>query len=56
MKILVLGAAGAMAQVTIRDLLESPGVDKIGVADISLEKAKSVTAALERRKIGSDFN
>ena len=51
MKILVLGTAGAMAQVIIRDLLESPGVDKIGVADISLEKAKSVTAHLNDARL-----
>ena len=32
MKVVVLGGAGAMAQVVIRDLLESPDVETIGVA------------------------
>jgi saccharopine dehydrogenase (NAD+, L-lysine-forming) len=35
-----------MAQVTIRDLLESPGVEKIGVADLRLEQAKAAAASL----------
>lgn len=44
-KVLVLGGGGAMAQVTIRDLLRS-GVDKVGVADINLPKARTTAEAL----------
>jgi hypothetical protein len=32
LKVIVLGGAGAMAQFIIRDLLESPNVETIGVA------------------------
>ncbi len=36
-----------MAQVTIRDLLESPGVEKVGVADLDFSKVQRVTKALK---------
>ncbi len=35
-----------MAQVTIRDLLESPGVEKVGVADLDLLKVQRVVKEL----------
>ena len=41
MRVFVLGGYGAMAQATARDLLESPGVDRVGIAGRSAEKAKA---------------
>jgi lysine 6-dehydrogenase len=41
MKILVLGGYGAMAQATVPDLLQSPGVERVGIAGRNLEKAKA---------------
>ncbi len=41
MKVLILGGYGAMAQSTVPDLLESPGVERVGIAGRSLEKAKA---------------
>ncbi len=46
MKILVLGAAGAMARVAVHDLLDSEGVERIGLADISLEKVREEASVL----------
>jgi saccharopine dehydrogenase (NAD+, L-lysine-forming) len=46
MKIIVLGGAGAMAQVIIRDLLESPDVQTVGVADVDYEAAKRAVSEL----------
>lgn len=46
MKVAVLGGAGAMAQVIVRDLVESRGVDSVGVADINIESAERFVAAL----------
>ncbi len=41
MKVLILGGYGAMAQSTVPDLLESPGVQRVGIAGRNLEKAKA---------------
>ncbi len=46
MKVLVLGGAGAMAQVTIRDLLENSNVDKVGIADLRVEHAQVAARTL----------
>jgi len=46
MKVLVLGGAGAMAEVTVRDLLESVGVERVGVADLNYEKASAAARRL----------
>ncbi len=46
MKIVVLGGAGAMAQVIVRDLLESSEVDAIGVADVNFEAASRAVSLL----------
>lgn len=40
MKILLLGAAGAMAKVIVRDLLDSQGVQSIGLADIDIARVR----------------
>ncbi|MEM2917591.1 MAG: saccharopine dehydrogenase C-terminal domain-containing protein [Candidatus Bathyarchaeia archaeon] len=42
MKILVLGGAGAMGMVTVRDLAESPHVSEVVIGDSNIEKAKQV--------------
>ena len=41
MKVLILGGYGAMAQSTVPDLLESPGVQRVGIAGRNLDKAKA---------------
>ena len=41
MEVLILGGYGAMAQSTVPDLLESPGVERVGIAGRNLEKAKA---------------
>ncbi len=46
MKILVLGAAGAMARVIVRDLLDSEGVDRIGLADLNFDRVKAEATRL----------
>ncbi|HYR81621.1 MAG TPA: saccharopine dehydrogenase NADP-binding domain-containing protein [Thermoplasmata archaeon] len=45
MKVLILGGYGAMAQSTVPDLLASPGVERVGIAGRSAEKAKTFAAA-----------
>ena len=40
MEVLVLGGYGAMAQSTIPDLLESPDVERVGIAGRNAQKAK----------------
>jgi saccharopine dehydrogenase (NAD+, L-lysine-forming) len=41
MEVLVLGGYGAMAQSTVPDLLESPDVERVGIAGRSLTRAKA---------------
>lgn len=41
MEIAVLGGYGAMAQVIVRDLMESPNVEKVAICGRSLKKAQS---------------
>lgn len=52
MKIVVLGA-GAMGQVTIRDLVESPSVTSVLVADLSLERANELKDQLKSSKVNT---
>ena len=47
MEVLVLGGYGAMAQATVRDLLESPGVERVGIGGRSLGKAKAFAHGLK---------
>jgi len=47
MEVLVLGGYGAMAQATVRDLLESPGVERVGIGGRSLGKAKAFAERLK---------
>jgi lysine 6-dehydrogenase len=46
MKVLVLGGAGAMAQVAIRDLLLTNQVEEVGVADLHFESAEAAAKNL----------
>ncbi len=46
MRVLVLGGYGMMAQSTVRDLLESKGVERVGIAGRSGEKAKAFAKVL----------
>lgn len=50
MKIVVLGA-GAMGQVTIRDLCESPAVTDVLIADLSLERVEALKAQFNKSKL-----
>lgn len=45
MKVLILGGYGAMAQATVPDLLQSPGVERVGIAGRNLAKAKAFAKA-----------
>ncbi len=47
MRIIVLGGAGAMARVTVRDLLASGDVKAVGVADVDVARAKQAVARLK---------
>lgn len=49
-KIVVLGA-GAMGQVTIRDLCESSEVKEVLIADLSLERAEALKAQFKAEKL-----
>jgi saccharopine dehydrogenase (NAD+, L-lysine-forming) len=46
MKILVLGGAGAMAKVAVRDLLDNRAIDRVGIADLKLERVREVAESL----------
>ncbi|MDA4121096.1 MAG: saccharopine dehydrogenase NADP-binding domain-containing protein [Thaumarchaeota archaeon] len=41
-----MGAAGAMARVSVRDLLASEGVERIGLADLKLDRVREVSDKL----------
>lgn len=41
MEVLILGGYGAMAQSTVPDLLESPGVERVGIAGRNAQKAQA---------------
>ena len=51
MKILVLGGAGAMGTVTVRDLAESPDVSNVIVGDVSIEKANQLKSLVGSEKV-----
>jgi len=51
MKILVLGGAGAMGTVTVRDLTESPDVTEVIVGDVSIERANQLKSLVGSEKI-----
>ena len=51
MRILVLGDAGAMARVAVRDLLDSEGVQRVGLADLNLEKVREISDGLHDDRV-----
>lgn len=55
MKILVLGGAGAMGQVIVRDLCESDPVQDIVIADFNLDKAEELKARLSSNRLSTAF-
>ncbi len=50
-KIVVLGGAGAMGQVIVRDLAEFSGYDAIVIADFNLQKANELKNSLKSKKL-----
>jgi len=48
-RIAVLGGAGAMGQVIVRDLVESKDVDKVVIADFNQDRAKELASAVGPR-------
>jgi saccharopine dehydrogenase-like NADP-dependent oxidoreductase len=55
MKIVVLGGAGAMGQVAVRDLAASQPVGEVVVADVSVDRAEKLKRALGSDKIKSAY-
>lgn len=53
MKIVVLGGAGAMGQVAVRDLVESAGVEEVIIADLSQERAAELVRAIGSKKLSA---
>jgi len=51
MKILVLGGAGAMGIVTVRDLTESPKVSEVVAADASQERLEQLVRLVKSKKL-----
>jgi saccharopine dehydrogenase-like NADP-dependent oxidoreductase len=51
MRIIVLGGAGAMGQVTVRALSEYPDIDQIVLADYNENRARQVAATLNSSKV-----
>ncbi len=49
MRIAVIGGAGAMGQVTVTDLVESPGVDQVLIVDPDAERADALADSLAGR-------
>jgi lysine 6-dehydrogenase len=47
MRIAVVGGAGGMGRVTVRDLARSPGVERVTVADLDADRAARVAAEAE---------
>lgn len=55
MKIAVMGGAGLMADTIIKDLLESPGVDEILIADYLGDKATQKAASFNDTRVKGCF-
>lgn len=54
-KVLVLGGAGAMGQVIVRDLAESSDFGAVVIADFNLEKAKALKQSIKSPKVETAF-
>jgi lysine 6-dehydrogenase len=51
MKIVVLGGAGMMGCIAVKDLSRSTGVDRVVIADLDVERAKEVAALIGSPKV-----
>ena len=51
MKIVVLGGAGSMGRIAVRDLVLNPEVDQVLIADLNVELAGQVAAILNSPKV-----
>lgn len=51
MRIVVLGGAGAMGRVTVRDLVESPDVSEVVIADFNAERAEALADSLKSPRV-----
>ncbi len=51
MRIVVLGGAGMMGCIAVKDLAQSQGVDEVVIADLSLERATEVQEAIASPKV-----
>jgi len=55
MRIVVLGGAGAMGRVAVRDLVESSQIRTVTVADLDESKAKELVKKLSSKKVTARF-
>ncbi len=51
MKIVVLGGAGLMGRIAVRDLVLNPEVDQVVIADLDVDLARQVAAILDSPKV-----
>jgi len=54
-KVVVLGGAGAMGQVIVRDLCQAKGVDEVVIADFNTDKANELKATIKSNKLSVAF-
>jgi len=54
-KVVVLGGAGAMGQVIVLDLAESPSVDQVVIADFNKDKAEELAKTVGSAKVSAAF-
>lgn len=54
-KIVVLGGAGAMGQIIVRDLAESPDIDQVVIADFNLALAEKLKTEIGGVKVNAVF-
>ena len=51
MKIVVLGGAGLMGRIAVRDLVLNPEVDQVIISDLDVDLARRVAALLDSPKV-----
>jgi saccharopine dehydrogenase-like NADP-dependent oxidoreductase len=54
-KVVVLGGAGAMGQVIVRDLAESSSIDQVVIADFNKDKAEELKGKVGSPKVSAAF-
>src|SRR5689334_25103496 len=52
---IVVGGAGAMGHIVVRDLARSPGVELVTVADLDKERAVQIAAATATESVGAEI-